>query len=41
MIIGEICLLTNDVRKLADFYKGLPGIDNGSNDDMYQFIISE
>jgi predicted enzyme related to lactoylglutathione lyase len=41
MIIGEVCLLTNDVRKLADFYKGLLGIDNGSNDDTHQFIISE
>ena len=41
MNIGEVCLQTNDVRKLADFYKGLPGIDNGSNDDTHQFIISE
>ena len=40
MIIGEVCLLTNDVRKLVDFYKDLLGIDNGSNDDTHQFIIS-
>ena len=41
MMIGEVCLLTNDVRKLADFYKQLLGIDNNSNDDTHQFIISE
>ena len=41
MIIGEVCLLTYNVRKLADFYKQLPGADNNSNDDTHQFIISE
>ncbi len=41
MIIGEVCLLTNDVRKLADFYKQLLGINNNSDDDTHQFIISE
>ena len=41
LIIGEVCLLTNDVRKLADFYKKLLEIDNASNDDTHQFIISE
>ena len=40
MKIGEVCLKTNDVRRLADFYKTLFGIDNGSNDDVHQFIIS-
>ena len=41
MIIGEVCLLTNDVRKLAQFYKKLLGIDNNSDDDTHQFIISQ
>ena len=41
MIIGEVCLLTNDVRKLVDFYKGLLGVDNDNNDDTHQLIISE
>ena len=41
MIIGEVCLLTNDVRKLADFYKRLLEIDNNSDDDTHQFIITE
>ena len=40
MIIGEVCLLTNDVRKLADFYKKLLGVDNCS-DDIHQYIIPE
>ena len=41
MNIGEVCLLTNDVRKLADFYKKLFGVDNCSDDDLHQYIISE
>ena len=41
MNIGEVCLLTNDVRKLADFYKKLLGVDNCSDDDLHQYIISE
>lgn len=41
MRIGEVCLLTNDVVALANFYKKLFNIDNGSNDSVHQFIISE
>ena len=41
MNIGEVCLLTNDVRKVADFYKKLLGVDNCSDDDLHQHIISE
>ena len=41
MMIGEVCLLTNDVRKLADFYKKLLEIDNNSDDETHQYIISE
>ena len=41
MKIGEVCLLTNDVPKLAAFYKQLLGVDNGSNDETHQFILSE
>ena len=41
MMIGEVCLLTNDVRKQTDFYKKLLEIDNTSNDVTHQFIISE
>lgn len=41
MKIGEVCLLTNDVIRLANFYKLLFDIDNGCDDDVHQFIISE
>lgn len=41
MKIGEVCLLTNDVIRLANFYKTLLNIDNHSNDDVHQFILSE
>lgn len=34
MEIGEVDLLTNDVVRLADFYKKLLEIDNGSNDEV-------
>lgn len=40
MKIGEVSLLTNDVIKLADFYKFLLGVDNGSNDPVHQTIIT-
>lgn len=41
MRVGEVCLLTNDVIRLSNFYKTLFGIDNGSNDTVHQFILSE
>ncbi len=41
MRIGEVCLHTNNVVRLADFYKMIFNIDNGSDDNIHQFIISE
>ena len=41
MRIGEVCLNTNNVIKLANFYKQLFEIDNGSNDEIHQTLISE
>ena len=41
MTIGEVCLLTNDVPKLAAFYKQLLGAENGSDDEVHQILISE
>ncbi len=41
MIIGGVCLQTNDVIRLADLYKNLLGIDNGSDDEVHQVIIAE
>ena len=33
--IGEVGLLTNDVLKLADFYKKLIKVNNESNNDIH------
>lgn len=41
MRIGEVCLNTNDVVTLANFYKKLLGIDNGSNDEIHQILIGD
>ena len=41
MTIGEVCMLTNDVPRLASFYKRLLEVENGSNDDTHQFILFE
>ena len=41
MRIGEVGLLTNDVVRLADFYKKLLEVDNGSTDNVHQTIIAE
>lgn len=39
--LGEVCLETADVRRLADFYKALLGVENGSDDPVHQFILTE
>ena len=41
MRIGEVGLLSNDVIKLANFYKAFLGIDNGSSDNVHQTIFAE
>lgn len=41
MKVGEVCLLTNDVIRLSNFYKMLFNIDNHCDDDVHQFILSE
>lgn len=41
MKIGEVSLLTNDVRRLANFYKQLLEIENDSDDEVHQILISE
>ena len=41
MKIDEVCLLTNDIRRLADFYKRLLETENNSNDETHQFILTE
>lgn len=39
--IGEVSLLTNDVIRLANFYKALLEIDNESNEEVHQTILGE
>lgn len=41
MKLGEVSLLTNDVVRLADFYKLLLEAENNSSDEVHQIIISE
>lgn len=41
MKIGEVGLLTNDVVRLANFYKLFLGTENDSNDTVHQTILAE
>ena len=41
MKIGEVCLLTNDVPRLASFYRRLLGVEESSNDETHQFVLAE
>lgn len=38
---GDVCILTNDVVRLSDFYKMLLNTDNKSNDNVQQTIIAK
>lgn len=41
MRLGEVGLLSNDVVRLANFYKTFLGVENDSNDSIHQTIIAE
>lgn len=41
MRLGEVCFCTNDVIRLANFYKALLEVDNNSSDTIHQTILSE
>jgi predicted enzyme related to lactoylglutathione lyase len=41
MKIGEVCLETNDVGKMAEFYKWLLNISDDNTDSIHQTLISE
>ncbi|MBR6007515.1 MAG: VOC family protein [Clostridia bacterium] len=41
MRIGEVGLLTNDVKRLVRFYKQLLETENYSDDETHQFIITD
>ena len=40
MKIGEVCLLTNDVPRLAAFYRQLLGVEESSSEETHQFILA-
>ncbi len=41
MKIGEVCLMTSDVIRLANFYRQLFRIEDDCSDPVHQFIIEE
>lgn len=41
MTIGEVCIETNDVIKMADFYRKVLDISEECEDEVHQFIITE
>jgi predicted enzyme related to lactoylglutathione lyase len=41
MYLGEVCLETNDVIKLANFYRKILDISLECSDEVHQFIITE
>lgn len=41
MILGEVCLETNDVVKLSDFYRKLLNLTSDNKDEVHQFILNE
>lgn len=41
MLIGEVGLSTNDVNRLADFYRTLLRLPKGDGDPLHQVLISQ
>lgn len=41
MRLGEVCIETNDVLKLADFYRKILRISSECTDEVHQFILTE
>ena len=41
MHLGEVSILTDDVPRLAAFYKALLGVVAGSDDPVHQFIVTD
>lgn len=41
MKLGEVCLLTGDVIRLANFYRQLLDLPEGSGDPVYQMLLAE
>ena len=41
MKIDEVCLLTEDVPRLARFYRGLLGVQGEDDNPVHQFVLTE
>ncbi len=41
MKIGEVCLLTNNVPRLASFYRQLLGVEESRSAETHQFVLVE
>jgi predicted enzyme related to lactoylglutathione lyase len=41
MFLAEVCLETNDVLKLAGFYRKILGIQSDDRDEIHQFISTD
>lgn len=41
MKLGEVCIQTNDVIKIADFYRSILKISSDCKDEVHQYIITE
>ncbi len=41
MKLGEVCIETNDVVKIADFYRNILDISSDCKDEVHQFVITE
>ena len=41
MKIGEVCLLTNNVPRLASFCRRLLGVEESGSDETHQFVLTE
>lgn len=41
MFLAEVCIETNNVKKLADFYRAILNINSDCIDEVHQFIASD
>lgn len=41
MYLGEVCILTRDVPRLARWYRTLLGVDGQSDDPVHQVVLAQ
>lgn len=41
MRLGEVCILTRDVPRLAKWYRALLGVGGESDDPVHQFVLTK